>query len=64
MTENRWDAQSRQEENTRTPKGLRTTCRNPYCEWMSDNVLDRERVLREEIERELPDFVRAVLGEQ
>ena len=26
---------------------------------MSDNVLDRERLLREEISRELPEFVRA-----
>jgi hypothetical protein len=26
---------------------------------MPDNILDRERLLREEIERELPDFVRA-----
>ncbi len=26
---------------------------------MADNVVDRERLLREDIERELPDFVRA-----
>jgi hypothetical protein len=26
---------------------------------MSDNVLERERLLREEVERELPEFVRA-----
>jgi len=31
-------------------------------EFMPENVLERERLLREEIERELPEFVRACAG--
>lgn len=31
---------------------------------MQENVLERERVLREEVERDLPDFARACAGRE